>query len=388
MRMTFLQRRYVWAATGLCVLAALAVLVLRATRARGDEPPPTAAAIPVITAVAARQDMPIYRDGIGTVQAAQSVTVRPRVDGQIQRIAFTEGQQVKAGDLLAQIDPRPYQALLDQARAQQAHDQAALEAAERDLARYKTLVAQNSIQQQTLDSEQATVGQLRASLQSDQAQIDSARLQLGYATIRAPVTGRTGMRLVDAGNMVHATDTTGLVVINQVDPIAVVFTLPEADFQAVNAALGAAGRTPLAVTALGRDDHTPLEQGRLLLLNNQIDTATGTFQLKAQFPNPRHALWPGQYVTARVVLGVRHDVVTIPSPAVQRGADGLLVYVVKPDDSVEARPVRVAATQDGKAIIQTGLAAGTRVIVDGQVKVRPGAKVREAVAAAAATAGP
>jgi multidrug efflux system membrane fusion protein len=375
-----------FAAAGLCVLVALTILTLRSTsqRARSADSAPSKA-IPVVTALAAQEDMPMYLSGIGTVQPAQSVTVKTRVDGQLQKVAFTEGQDVREGDLLAQIDPRPYQALLDQAVAQKARDQANLTAAQRDLERYKTLVAQDSLQQQTLDTQQSTVDQLRASLQSDQAQIDNARVQLGYTTIQAPVRGRTGLRLVDAGNIVHATDATGLVVINQIDPIAVVFTLPESSFQSINKAMESMGPMPLAVTALGRENNVPLGNGRLLLLNNQIDTVTGTFQLKALFANPQHTLWPGQYVNVQVVLGTRRNVVTVPAAAVQRSADGLMVYAVKADESVAARPIRVAQMQDGKAIIDTGIAAGTRVIIDGQFKVNPGAKITEAPRANAAS---
>ena len=361
----------------LLLIVAARVMLHRADaaeKAKAAEPPP----IPVVTAAVAKEDVPILLSGIGTVQAAQSVTVKVRVDGQLQKVAFTEGQDVKQGDLLAQIDPRPFQAALDQAIAQKTKDEATLANAQKDLERYTTLFAQDSIQQQTLDTQKATVNQLKATIQSDQAQIDNARVLLAYTTIRSPVTGRTGLRLVDAGNIVHAADTTGLVVINQIDPIAVVFTLPEEHVPKVNEAMQKAGATPLQAQALGRETGEALATGRLLLVNNQIDTATGTVQLKAQFPNKAHALWPGQYVNVRLVLGTRHDAATVPESAVQRGPEGLIAYVVKPDDSVETRPIRVARTQEGKAIIDDGLAPGTRVIVDGQYKVKPGVKVAEA----------
>src|SRR5437773_375114 len=358
------------------IAAVLAIVAARVVLHRADAAEKAKAAqpaaIPVVTATVAKEDVPIFLTGIGTVQPAQTVTVKARVDGELQKVAFTEGQDVKEGDLLAQIDPRPYQAVLDQAVAQKGRDEATLANAQKDLERYTTLFAQDSIQQQTLDTQKATVNQLKATIQSDQAQIDNARVQLAYTTIRSPVTGRAGLRLVDAGNIVHATDTTGLVVINQIDPIAVVFTLPEEHVPKVNEAMQKAGATPLQAQALGRETGEALAAGRLLLVNNQIDTATGTVQLKAQFPNKAHALWPGQYVNVRLVLGTRHDAATVPESAVQRGPEGLIAYVVKPDDSVETRPIRVARTQEGKAIIDDGLAPGTRVIVDGQYKVKPG----------------
>jgi membrane fusion protein, multidrug efflux system len=374
---------------GVVVAAVVGIVLLRGilhptdAANKGSLPP---AGVPVVTATAAREDVPIFLTGIGTVQAAQSVTVKVRVDGQLQKVAFSEGQDVKEGALLAQIDPAPYQALLDGAVAQKAKDEATLANALKDLERYKTLIAQDSIQQQTLDTQVATVNQLKASVLSDQAQIDNARVQLAYTTIRSPVNGRTGLRLVDVGNIVHAADTTGLVVINQIDPIAVIFTLPEEHVPSINQAIHAAGATPLQVQALARENGAALGTGHLLLVNNAIDTATGTVQLKALFPNASLTLWPGQYVNARLVLGTRHDATTVPESVVQRGQDGLYAYVVKADNVATVQPIRVAQTQDGKAIIAEGITPGTRVVVAGQYKLKPGTKIVEAEQAKAAPA--
>lgn len=373
------------------IAAAVAIgLAARAFLHRADAANESAAAnsqaVPVTTAVVSKEDMPIYLTAIGTVQAAQTVAVKARVDGQLDKLTFTEGKDVRAGELLAQIDPRPYQAQLNQALAQKARDEAQLTAAAKDLERYQTLVAQDSIQQQLLDTQIATVGQLKASLQADQAQIDNARVQLGYTSIVSPINGRTGIRLIDAGNIVHASDATGIVVVNQIDPIALIFTLPEDSFQKVNAAVQNYGEEALQVQALGREDGAVLGTGKLLLINNQIDTSTGTYQLKALFPNAAHRLWPGQYVNVHLVLGERRDALTIADTAVQRGPNGLLVYVVKPDNTVAVQTVRVAETEDGKAVIDEGLTAGARVVIDGQYKIKPGVKVVEASRAAAASA--
>jgi len=362
------------------VVVALGVILVRGILHRADaadKAPAAPPGIPVVTATVAKEDVPILLTGIGTVQAAQSVTVKVRVDGQLVKVAFTEGQDVKEGALLAQIDPAPYQAMLDGAVAQKAKDEVTLANARKDLERYKTLFAQDSIQQQTLDTQVALVEQLKASVLSDQAAVDNAKVQLAYTTIRSPVNGRTGLRLVDVGNIVHATDTTGLVVINQIDPITVIFTLPEEHVPKINEAIRAAGAKPLQVQALAREDGTTLGVGHLLLVNNQIDTATGTVQLKALFPNRSFALWPGQYVNARLVLGTRHDATTMPESAVQRGQDGLYAYVVKPDNVAVVQPIRVAQTQDGKAIIAEGVTPGTRVVVAGQYKLKPGVKIVE-----------
>jgi len=336
-------------------------------------PPPVAA----VLGVARLQDVPVYLNGIGNVLPLASVTIKVRVDGQLDRVAFAEGQDVKAGDLLAQIDPRPYQAALELAQAQKSRDEAQLDNALVDLDRYAVLVKQDSVQKQVYDTQVALVKQLRATVQADQAQVDTARVNLDYSTIRSPVSGRTGVRLVDPGNIVHASDATGLVVVNQIDPIAVLFTLPEGEFQRINSAIHDSGHAGLAVRALSREDVRVLATGKLLLVNNQIDTATGTVQLKATFANAGHALWPGQYVNVQLVLGERRRAVTVPASVVQRGPEGLFAYVVNADDTVAVQPIRVGVLQGDLAVVDEGLSEGTRVVVDGQYKLKPGVKVTE-----------
>jgi multidrug efflux system membrane fusion protein len=347
------------------------------TTAKTPAPKAAAAAVPVITAIASEEDIPVYLSGIGTVTPVYSVTVKVRVDGQLEKVAFAEGQEVRSGDLLAQIDPRPFEAQLEQALAQKARDEAQLKNSLLDLDRYTTLWKQDSVSRQIYDTQTATVAQLKATVQADQAQIDTAKLQLAYTTIRAPISGRTGGRLVDPGNIVRAADNTGIVVINQIDPIAVVFTLPEDRFQSVNQALRTEKKA-LQVAAYARENAALLGRGKLTLVNNQIDTATGTFQLKAIFPNPSQTLWPGQYVNASVVLGNKQRAIVVPATVVQRGPNGQFAFVVNDDNTVAAQPVRVAQIQDGKAVIDEGIAAGTRVVVDGQYKLRAGAKITEA----------
>jgi multidrug efflux system membrane fusion protein len=369
-------------ALGLGALVIIGIILVRGVlhRAAAANSAAEARAVSVLTTRVTAEDVPIYLDGIGTVQAAQSVTIKARVDGQLERVAFSEGQDVRQGALLAQIDPRPYQALLEQALAQKAHDQAQLANARRDLERYTMLFQQDSIQEQTLQTQKATVEQLVASVLADQAQVDSAQVQLSYTTIRAPLSGRAGVRLVDAGNIVHAADSTGLVVINQIDPIALVFSLPEDRVQEINRAIRGSGNA-LSVEARAREDDTLLATGRLLLVNNQIDTTTGTVQLKALFGNDKHTLWPGQYVNVRLVVGVRAHAITVPAAVIQRGPDGFYAYAVAADGKAVLRPLKVTKVQDGKAIIEQGLEAGARVVLDGQYKIKPGMLVEEAKAA-------
>ena len=350
------------------------------------EPAKTAHSIRVNSVKIARTDAPQYIEGLGAAQAFYTVTITPRVDGQLTRVAFTEGQPVKKGDLLAQIDPRPYQAALEQALATRDKDQALLDNAHRDLDRYEMLAPQDLASKQTLDTQKATVAQLGAQVKSDEAAIDNARTQLDYSTITSPIDGRTGIRLVDPGNNVHANDTTGIVVVTQLQPISVVFTLPEDDLAAVAAAMA---HGPVAVTALSRDGHTELDRGTLALIDNQIDPSTGTVRLKATFPNAHNSLWPGEFVNARALLQMRHDVLTIPAKALQRGPDGLFTYVVRKDSTVEARPLTVADESTDPVVVSDGLKEGEQVVVSNQYRLQPNAQVETTTAelATAATAG-
>jgi multidrug efflux system membrane fusion protein len=377
------RKKLLWAAAVAVLLIAAVIFrsAFHVTKA-ADPAKGGAPVVPVMTTTVKEQDIPTYLAGIGSVTPLYAVTVKPRVDGQLEKVMFSEGQEVAAGSVLAQIDQRPFRAQLELAQAQKARDSAQLANSMIDLERYTVLWKQDSIPQQTLATQQATVAQLKATVQADQALIDTAQVQLDYTTVRAPISGRTGVRLVDPGNIVRASDNTGIVGINQINPIAVLFTLPEDRFQDVNAAIREHGRSALDVQAFAREDNTLLGTGKLMLVNNQIDTATGTVQLKAQFPNAAHKLWPGQYVNIHLVMGTRQRAATVPASVVQRGPNGLYAYVVKPDDTVAVQSLRVGLIQDNVAIIEEGLTAGTRVVSDGQYKLKPGAKIVEANTAA------
>lgn len=346
--------------------------------------PAAAPAIQVVTTPAARKDVPVYLRGVGTVTAYASVTVKTRIDGQLDKLHFVEGQDVKAGQLLAEIDSRALRAQLAQIQATRAKDAAQLANARADLTRYTNLHADDAATQQTLDTQKALVAQYAATVQSDDAQIQYAQVQLDYTRITAPLSGRIGARLVDAGNIVHASDTSGLLIINQIDPIAVTFTLPEEDVQRIGAAIN--GKQALPVVALSRDGKTRLAQGDLVLMNNQVDTTNGTVQLKGKFSNAGQALWPGQYVNVQLQLSTLAQAVTVPEAAIQRGQAGTYVYVIDANNAAAMQPVKLGQIQDGVAIVEQGLQAGQRVVIDGQYKLKPGAHVAEAAKATAVPA--
>jgi multidrug efflux system membrane fusion protein len=335
-------------------------------------PPPAPPAIPVVAGTAEPQNVPVYVRGLGTVQAFQMVTVRSRVDGNITKVQFTEGQEVKAGDPLFQIDPRPFQAALEQAQATKTRDEASLQGAQLDLERYSKLLPTGFQTRQQYDQQVATVGQLKGSIAADQAQIDNAQLNLQYADIRSPIDGRTGARLVDLGNFVQAGQATALVSITQIKPIFVSFTVPQEFLVEIRANQA---RAPLAVEAYASDDKTLLSTGKLTLIDNQVDVATGTIHLKATFDNVDERLWPGEFVSARLILATRAQAIVVPAQTVMQGPQGAYVYVIKPDETVERRSVQVASTQENLAVIEKGLERGERVVVEGQYRLTQGVKI-------------
>lgn len=342
-------------------------------------------AIPVTVAAAARADVPVVLDALGTVTSLRTVTVRSRVDGQLLRVNFREGQTVKAGEVLAEIDPRPFQVQLEQAQGQLARDRALLENARLDLERYRTLVAQDAASAQQLDTQQALVRQYEGAVKTDQGQVDNARLQLAYARITAPFSGRLGLRLVDPGNLVRAGDANGLVTITQVQPIGVTFALPEKDLAPVLARYREG--KPMTVQALDRDQRQVLASGRLTTLDNQIDLATGTLKMKAEFANADGALFPNQFVNARLRIDLLAGATVVPTAAVQRGAPGTYVYLLQPDGTVALRRIETGPVDGERIVVVRGLAPGDRVVIDGVDNLRDGARVEAIDKAEAAQAG-
>jgi multidrug efflux system membrane fusion protein len=366
------SRRIIFAIAGLAIVGAVAwVAGSRLTKsgaARAAAPP----SVPVIATSAGQRDVPIYYDALGTVMALNTVQIRAQVNGQIVSIDFRQGQDVKKGDVLAKIDPAPFQATLDEAVAKKSQDEAQLVDAQKDLARFKALVIRAAETQQNVDAQTAKVDQDKAMIDADQASIEAAQTQLNYTTISAPIDGVVGFRQVDIGNIIHTTDPNPLTVLTQIRPSVVIFTLPQDDLTAVREAMlnGA-----VDVLAFDQDDVHQLAQGKLLLIDNQIDQNTSTIRLKAEFPNQNERLWPGEFVHIRMLVTTRKNAVTVPPLALQRGPDGLYVWVIKPDNTVEQRPVTAQTVDDKTAIVSKGLAVGERIVLDGQSRLDDGVRV-------------
>jgi multidrug efflux system membrane fusion protein len=343
-----------------------------------ERPAPQAAAtppvVPVVAGTVAQHDVPIYLTGVGTVIAYNTVVVRSQIQGQIVSINFIEGQTVHTGDLLAQIDPRPYQAQIDQVTATRDRDQAQLVNAQANFKRYTDLGNKGWATPQLVETQQAQVAQLQAAIKADEALIEAAKVQLSYTRLTSPIDGVTGLRQVDIGNVIHPTDPNGLVVVTQIEPISLIFTLPETDLPKIQQQQQKT-KEPLTVLAYSQDNTIKLDQGVLGLVNNEILQTTGSIQLKANFPNNEHRLWPGELVNARLLLDTRHDGLTVAASAVQQGPKGAYAYVINPNNTVEIRPVTVAQISEGQALINSGLTANEQVVTDGQYKLQPGTQV-------------
>ena len=343
----------------------------------GDAAAPAAAApepprVPVVTSTVQSKDVPIYLRGVATVIAYNNVIVRSQITGQLVNIAFQQGRSVHQGDLLAEIDPRPYQAQVDQTEANRDRDQAQLINAQSNLDRYTKLGANGWATPQLIETQKAQLGQLQAMVKSDEALIEAANVNLSYTKLTAPIDGVTGIRQIDNGNVIHPTDPNGLVDVTQIQPISVIFTLPETDFSEIQAQMA---KGPLSVLAYTQDDKTELDSGTLELIDNQIIQTTGTIRLRATFPNAKKLLWPGELINARLLVDTRHNGLTMPPSAVQQGPHGSYVYAVGPDDRAQLRPVTVAQISDGEALIDSGLQPNETVVVDGQYGLQPGSYV-------------
>lgn len=341
---------------------------------RSAPPPAAIPPVPIVAGVVAQHDVPIYLTGVGTVIAYNTVAVRSQIQGQIVSIDFTEGQTVHTGDLLAQIDPRPYQAQLDQMTANRDRDRAQLGNARANLNRYTPLLAQGYATPQLVDTQKAQVSQLEAAVESDEALIAAAKVQLSYTRLTSPIDGVTGIRQIDVGNIINPANTNGVVVVTQLEPISLIFTLPETDLPQIQQQQQKT-KGPLTVLTYSQDNTIKLDQGTLGLVNNEILQTTGSIQLKANFPNKAHRLWPGELVNVRLLLDTRHDGLTVPASVVQRGPQGTYAYVVNPDGAVAIRPIKVGPISDGQALIDSGLKADEQVVVDGQYKLQPGTHV-------------
>jgi multidrug efflux system membrane fusion protein len=366
------RRQIIFMAAGAAVaLLAIVIIFSRhdSSQATRNTAPPT---IPVTIAEAVQTDVPIYYDALGTVQALNTVAIRAQVNGQIVSIDFRQGQEVKKGDVLAKIDPAPFKAALDQAIAKKSADEATLVDAEKDLARFKTLVVKDVETQQNVDAQQAKVDLTKATIDADQAAIEAAQTQLNYATITAPIDGVVGFRQVDIGNIIHTTDANPLTVLTQIKPCTATFTLPQSDLGSTREAML---HGDVQVIAFDQDGKVQLAQGKLLLINNQIDQTTSSIQLKAEFPNEDERLWPGEFVRIRILIVTQKNAITIPPVAVQHGPTGLYVWVVKPDNTVEQRGIESMPVNNGTTIVTKGIAAGDRVVVNGQYRLDAGSHV-------------
>jgi multidrug efflux system membrane fusion protein len=363
-----------WILVGIAVLVLVGIIVVRRGKGTGQQAGAGAGSrvVPVGVTPAERRDVPIWLEGLGNVTSLATVTVRARVSGQIVSIAFQEGTRVKVGELLVQVDPRPFKIALEQAQATYQRDLATLHNNERDLARYKELVGQKLIAQQQYDAQVATVESAKATIALDQAAVNNARLNLQFSSVTSPINGIAGVRQVDVGNLVTPTDASGIVVLTQMDPIAVLFTLPQDDLPRVAAAFA---KGPLTVEAWDRGGLAKLGEGKLTVIDNQVNPGTATIRLKAEFPNPDFRLWPSLFVKARMHLETRQNVVVVATPGIQRGPNGTFVYVVNPDNTVAVRNVQLDAVQGAVTIVTQGVQPGDRVVVDGQNQLRVGAKV-------------
>jgi multidrug efflux system membrane fusion protein len=356
----------------LATLVVAAALLTSGANAQQATAPASPPGVPVQIEATKRADVPVVLRNIGSVQAFQAVLIRARVDGTLDKVLFNEGQDVKAGEVIAQIDPRPYAATLAQAVAKKAADEANLANAQRDLARYSSLANSSFASRQQVDTQNAMVAQIQANIKGDDATIDAAKLNLQFTSITSPIDGRTGLRLVDQGNLIHATDATGIVTITQIHPISVIFTLPQDNLPQIQTAMAQGKLTVAAFTA---DDKTLLGSGERTTTDNTIDQTTGTIRLKAVFPNKDNRLWPGQFVNARLTIGTLKNALTIPSVAVQRGPSGLYVYLVKPDSTVAVQPVDVTQDDGQIAVIAKGLDDGVQVVTSGQSRLQNGTRI-------------
>jgi membrane fusion protein, multidrug efflux system len=364
--------RIIFAIAGIAVIVLAAGLVVKRLTKPAETHASGPPSVPVVATSAGQQDVPIYYDALGTVMAENTVAIRAQVNGQIVSIDFRQGQDVKKGDLLAKIDPAPFQAAYDQAVSKKSQDEATLIDAEKDLARYKTLVQRDYETQQNVDAQQAKVDQTKAMIDADQAAIEAAKTQLDFATITAPIDGVVGFRQVDLGNIIHTNDANPLTVLTQIKPCTVIFTLPQNDLGPVREAML---RGTVPVVAFDQDDKQQLAEGHLLLINNQIDQSTSTIQLKAEFDNKDERLWPGEFVRIRILIQTRKDAITIPPVAVQHGPNGLYTWVVKPDNTVEQRSIETMPINTDTTIVTKGIAAGERVVVNGQYRLDVGSRV-------------